>query len=169
MLKPNAYLNFGKMIAATEKEFTISNLKMFQFSEDSAGVFYGEHKGKSFYPTLMGFMTSDYSVGMELIAPNAITKWRKFIGPTNSNKAREEAPTSLRALYGEDGTKNACHGSDAPTSADRELGIVFSSEALVRVLFLSFRPGPTIKTARSASSSPTSSRAKESDWSSMPS
>lgn len=31
MLKPNAYLNFGKMIAATEKEFTIANLKMFQF------------------------------------------------------------------------------------------------------------------------------------------
>jgi nucleoside-diphosphate kinase len=45
-------------------------------------------------------MTSDYSVGMELIAQNAISKWRKFIGPTNSQKAREEAPKSLRALYG---------------------------------------------------------------------
>lgn len=33
-------------------------------------------------------MTSDYSVGMELIAPGAITKWRTFIGPTNSLKAR---------------------------------------------------------------------------------
>ena len=41
MLKPNAYLNFGKMIAATEKEFTVANLKMFQFEEDSAGQFYG--------------------------------------------------------------------------------------------------------------------------------
>lgn len=117
MLKPNAYLNFGKMIAATEKEFTIANLKLFQFDEESAGQFYGEHKGKSFYPTLINFMTSDFSLGMELIAPNAITKWRKFIGPTNSQKAREEAPSSMRALYGEDGTKNACHGSDAPTSA----------------------------------------------------
>ncbi len=64
-------------------------------------------------------MTSDYSLGMELIAQGAITKWRKFIGPTNSAKAREEAPKSLRALYGEDGTKNACHGSDSPISADR--------------------------------------------------
>lgn len=132
MLKPNAYLNFGKMIAATEKEFTIANLKMFQFDEDSAGQFYGEHKGKGFYPTLINFMTSDYSVGMELIAQNAITKWRKFIGPTNSQKAREEAPKSLRALYGEDGTKNACHGSDAPTSAEREINLIFSSQAVVR-------------------------------------
>ena len=62
----------------------------------------------------MNFMTSDFSVGMELVAPSAITKWRKFIGPTNSLKAKEEAPKSLRALYGEDGTKNACHGSDSP-------------------------------------------------------
>ena len=133
MLKPNAYLHFGKMIMATEKEFTIGNLKMFQFNEEAAGQFYAEHKGKAFYPTLMGFMTSDYSVGMELIAPNAISKWRNFIGPTNSLKAKEEAPQSLRALYGEDNTKNACHGSDAPTSAERELNLIFSNEALVRV------------------------------------
>jgi len=50
---------------------------------------------------------------MELVANNAITKWRTFIGPTNSLKAKQEAPGSLRALYGEDGTKNACHGSDS--------------------------------------------------------
>ena len=88
MLKPNAYINFGKMISATEKEFSVANLKMFQFNEQTAGSFYGEHLGKAFYPTLINFMTSDYSVGMELIAPGAITKWRNFIGPTNSNKAR---------------------------------------------------------------------------------
>ena len=119
MLKPNAYMNFGKMIAATEQEFTLSNLKMFQFDPNGAGQFYAEHHGKSFYPTLMEFMTSDFSVGMELVADNAITKWRKFIGPTNSLKAKEEAPKSLRALYGIDGTKNACHGSDSPESVER--------------------------------------------------
>ena len=62
---------------------------MFQFCEKGAGTFYAEHHGKSFYPTLINFMTSDFSVGMELVAPSAITKWRKFIGPTNSLKAKE--------------------------------------------------------------------------------
>jgi hypothetical protein len=33
-------------------------------------------------------MTSDYAVGMELLAPDAIKKWRTFIGPTNSLKAK---------------------------------------------------------------------------------
>lgn len=41
MLKPNAYISFGKMIAATEKEFGITNLRMFRFNEQTAGVFYG--------------------------------------------------------------------------------------------------------------------------------
>lgn len=32
----------------------------------------------------------------------------------------------MRALYGTDGTKNACHGSDAPESAERELRFFFN-------------------------------------------
>lgn len=106
-----------------------------------AEKFYGEHQGKSFYPNLINFMTSDFAVGMELVAPGAIKKWRQFIGPTNSLKAKEEAPNSIRALYGTDGTKNACHGSDSPQSVERELGIIFSRNLAV-IFKINFRIGP---------------------------
>jgi len=53
-------------------------------------------------------------VGMELVADGAIQKWRNFIGPTNTATAKMEAPRSIRALFGSDGTKNAVHGSDSP-------------------------------------------------------
>lgn len=43
-----------------------------------------------------------------------------MIGPTNTEKARKEAPDSLRALFGTDGTKNAVHGSDSNGSMKRE-------------------------------------------------
>ena len=56
---------------------------------DDAAEFYAEHKGKPFYETLINFMTSDYAVGMELVSPDAVNKWRKLIGPTNSLKAKE--------------------------------------------------------------------------------
>lgn len=36
-----------------------------------------------------------------------------MIGPTKCQVARVEAPNSLRALYGTEGVRNACHGSDA--------------------------------------------------------
>ena len=55
----------------------------------------------------------------------AIASWRSLIGPTDSNKARTDAPQSLRAQFGTDNTFNACHGSDAPDTAAAELGFFF--------------------------------------------
>jgi nucleoside diphosphate kinase len=57
---------------------------MSRFNEASSGEFYGEHKGKAFFPNLQNFITSDVVVGMELVAENAIDKWRSLIGPTNT-------------------------------------------------------------------------------------
>jgi hypothetical protein len=47
------------------------------------------------------------------------------MGPTNVEKARQEDPQSLRALYGEEGAKNATHGSDSVLSAQREIHFFF--------------------------------------------
>lgn len=40
-------------------------------------------------------------------------------------QAREEAPDSIRALYGTDQTANAVHGSDGKESAEREIEFFF--------------------------------------------
>lgn len=133
MIKPDAYKNIGKIIDAIYVNgFKISKMKMSRFSEASSGQFYGEHKGKSFFPNLQGFITSDVVVGMELVAENAIDKWRGFIGPTNTLKAKEEAPDSIRALFGTDGTKNAVHGSDSSASMKRETDYWFGGDAKSR-------------------------------------
>lgn len=50
--------------------------------------FYAEHRGKSFYETLVSFMSSDFVVGLELVGDNAIKRWRELLGPTNSLIAR---------------------------------------------------------------------------------
>jgi len=53
---------------------------------------------------------------MELVGENAVAKWREVLGPTDATKAKAQAPGSLRALFGTDGTRNACHGSDSEAS-----------------------------------------------------
>ncbi len=58
-------------------------------------------------------MSSDFILGLELVGENSIKRWRELLGPTNSLVARDQAPNSIRGLYGTDGTKNACHGSDS--------------------------------------------------------
>lgn len=99
---------------------------MSKFDLNTAGNFYGEHRGKPFFNGLMNFVTSDVVTGIELVAENAIEKWRTLIGPTNTDRAKAEAPRSLRAIFGTDGTKNATHGSDSGPSVKRESDFFFS-------------------------------------------
>lgn len=105
---------------------------MSRFSPETAGHFYGEHKDKPFFGDLMGFITSDVVVGMELVHENSIEKWRNVIGPTNSTTAKQQAPNSLRGLFGTDGTKNAVHGSDSKGSMKKETNFFFNNDPRTR-------------------------------------
>lgn len=65
---------------------------------------------------------------MELVGQNAVQAWRSAIGPTNTETAKQEAPQSLRARFGTDGTKNSVHGSDSLGSYKREHDFWFAGE-----------------------------------------
>lgn len=47
------------------------------------------------------------------------------MGSTDSEAARTYEPTSIRAMYGTDSTRNAVHGSDSWESASREIAFFF--------------------------------------------
>jgi len=96
-----------------------------QLSVAEASRFYAEHDGRSFFQTLMNFVTGDPVVALALRKVDAIHAWRTLAGPTKTDVAKQQAPNSLRALYGTDGTRNAVHGSDSVRSAKRELLLIF--------------------------------------------
>ena len=64
-------------------------------------------------------------IALALEREDAVKAWRTLMGPTNSLKAAEEAPNSIRARFGTDGTQNATHGSDSFVTAARELQFWF--------------------------------------------
>lgn len=105
--------------------FTVVKQEVIQLSKVRAQQFYAEHEGKPFYEALTEFMCSGPIFALCLAKSNAIKAWRTLMGPTNSDKAREESPNSIRALFGKDNTQNAAHGSDSPGSAHRELKFFF--------------------------------------------
>ncbi len=126
MIKPDAVAarNVYKILTRITKEgFKIIKIKQFVFNNESVTYFYDEHKEKSWFCNLKEFMLSGPCVGIILEHPEAITKWRELIGPTNINVAKEKYPNCLRALYGDptNTSKNACHGSDSKESAKREI------------------------------------------------
>ncbi|XP_069617787.1 nucleoside diphosphate kinase homolog 7 [Ranitomeya imitator] len=128
MIKPDAVQKMGSIIEAVlDFGFAITKAKMVYLSRAEAMDFYSEHQSKSFFIDLINFMTSGPIVAMEVIGDDAVSAWRKLLGPTNCSVARSESPQSIRAKFGTDGTKNAAHGSDSVASAARELEFFFPS------------------------------------------
>ncbi|KAF9165494.1 hypothetical protein DFQ27_005874 [Actinomortierella ambigua] len=127
MLKPDvASLHRDAIVKmVTEGGFKIVAQKEYQFTLAAAQEFYAEHEGRPFFDDLTTWISSAPVYAMVLEKDNAIVDWRTFIGPTNSEKARAEAPDSIRAKYGKDGSHNAVHGSDSVESAKREILLVF--------------------------------------------
>ncbi|KAJ3101241.1 Thioredoxin domain-containing protein 3 [Phlyctochytrium bullatum] len=127
LIKPDAFPGHKDEILEriTEAGFEIVKQAEVHFSKEKASEFYKEHDGKPFYETLTTWMSSAPIYAMVLRKENAIKAWRELAGPTNSEKARETSPNSIRALFGTDGSQNAVHGSDSPASATREIEVVF--------------------------------------------
>ena len=66
---------------------------------------------------------------MVLARKDGINHWKRVLGPPKVRQALQEAPNSVRALFGDPelkaAWKNACHGSIDPSSAEREIEIIF--------------------------------------------
>lgn len=105
--------------------FSILHKRRVQLTPEQTSEFYTEHYGKMFFPSLVAFMSSGEILAMVLARKDAVSHWRFVIGPTQTAQARDEAPDSIRALYGTDNQKNAVHGSDSTESATREIHFFF--------------------------------------------
>lgn len=101
--------------------------KLVQMDNEAVGEFYHEHSNKSFFPSLRQFMCSGPSLVMVIEGVDAVGEWRKLLGPTSTQDAQKRSPFSIRARFGTDSTRNACHGSDSPTSSLREVDFWFGS------------------------------------------
>eukprot|EP00238_Polyblepharides_amylifera_P013232 CAMPEP_0196580480 /NCGR_PEP_ID=MMETSP1081-20130531/28721_1 /TAXON_ID=36882 /ORGANISM="Pyramimonas amylifera, Strain CCMP720" /LENGTH=256 /DNA_ID=CAMNT_0041900349 /DNA_START=577 /DNA_END=1347 /DNA_ORIENTATION=- len=117
---------------------------MVQFTPDQAANFYACHKDQPFFNDLMSFITSGPVVGMELVAGDAVAKWRDLIGPTNSSTAKAQAPNSIRGMFGTDQTVNAVHGSDSDQTAADELNFFFGRSPGISKMCYSGRGSSTL-------------------------
>ena len=125
LIKPNATEQnaVGRILAmAEENNMVIQKLRMFNFTDEIAQNFYAEHVGREFYEPLMKFMKSGKTVGVVLSGDNAVKNLRALLGNTNPEEAN---PGTVRALFGENTRRNACHGSDSAESAKREISLIF--------------------------------------------
>jgi nucleoside-diphosphate kinase len=125
LVKPDAFARnlSGEIIARFERKgLRLAALRQMTISRELAAQHYAEHEGKGFYTELIDFITSGPLVAMVLEGESAITAARQVIGATNPLEANTG---SIRGDYAVAVGQNMVHGSDAPESAAREVGLFF--------------------------------------------
>ena len=119
----------GEVIKRFENNgIQIVAMKMLHLTKSQAEGFYAVHKERPFFNSLTDFMSSGPIVVMVLKGENVITKNRELMGATNFKEAEEG---TIRKDYATDIEKNVVHGSDAPETAEFEIGYFFNSFEVV--------------------------------------
>lgn len=107
------------------KGFRIVRMKNGKISKDFAMNLYKNISGSNMLPIIIDYVTSGEVIGLELVAPQAVSKWRACLGATNPEDA---APGTLRKLYGENILKNVAHGCNSVEDAAEMLELFFGQE-----------------------------------------
>lgn len=94
-----------------------------RLSKEQAEAFYGVHRERPFFGSLVAFMTSGPVVVQVLEGENAVAKNREIMGATDPSKA---SAGTIRKDFAESIEANSVHGSDAPETAANEIKFFFS-------------------------------------------
>lgn len=125
MIKPDGVQRglVGEILNRFERKgLQLVGMKSMVPDETIARTHYAVHAERPFFEGLITFVTSGPVVCMAWRGVDAIAVARRLIGATNG---READPGTIRGDYGMDMGFNMIHGSDAPETAEFELGLWF--------------------------------------------
>lgn len=113
----------GEVISRFERKgLEVEAIKMIQVPEELAKKHYAEHEGKGFFKDLIAFITSGPVLAVVIKGENAVAAVRQINGATDPLKA---VPGSIRGDFATSIDENVVHASDAPETAEREIGLWF--------------------------------------------
>lgn len=117
----------GEVLRRVEaKGYTLVAVELRQATPELLAEHYAEHVGKPFYAPLVDFMLSGPVLAVVAEGERVIEGFRTLAGTTDPTTA---APGSIRGDLARQWDlpviHNIVHGSDAPESAAREIGIWF--------------------------------------------
>ena len=118
----------GEILGRFERKgFKLVGLKQLTPSRELAESHYGVHRERPFFAGLVDFITSGPVVAMVWEGEGVIASARKLIGAT---KPLEAEPGTIRGDLAINIGRNVIHGSDAPETAEFEIGLWFTPAEL---------------------------------------
>lgn len=131
IVKPDAFGagKAGAIIAHLEGAgFRVVAARVMHLSTSQAEEFYGVHRERPFFRSLVTFMTSGKCMPLVLERDDAVAELRRVIGATDPAEAAEG---TVRKLHAESKERNAIHASDSDENAAREAGFFFALSDLL--------------------------------------
>ncbi|XP_058581411.1 thioredoxin domain-containing protein 3 isoform X5 [Neofelis nebulosa] len=113
LIKPHVTQEQREEILKYIKEvgFEITQMKEMLLNEEAADKIYSKIKTKDFYKDVLEVLSEGPSLVMILTKWNAVSDWRRLMGPVDPDEAKLLSPDSIRAQFGTSVLKNAVHGS----------------------------------------------------------
>lgn len=106
-----------------EAGLRIASMKKAHLTKAQAEGFYAVHSERPFFNDLTDFMASGPVILIVLEGDDAIKKNRDLMGATNPADAAEG---TIRKDFADSIDANTVHGSDAPETAEFEIGYFFN-------------------------------------------
>lgn len=130
IIKPDAVGKgfIGEIYTCFERAgFRVVAARMMHLTREEAEAFYGVHKERPFFKSLVSFMISGPVMIQVLEGEDAIIRHRELMGATDPKQA---APGTIRAKFAENIDENAVHGSDSKETAQQEIEFFFSPQEI---------------------------------------
>ncbi|XP_059143371.1 thioredoxin domain-containing protein 6-like isoform X2 [Physella acuta] len=138
MIKPSGMEHKDEILQRIEEAgFKIVAQQEVNITQTKAEIMYPHKIHTEYFDDLVNSLASGVSLYLVLSREDAVDGWRREIGNVDPVQAKEENPTSLRALYGTDILNNAVHGSSTVEHAKEEIKAVFGD--------LNFNPDGTLR------------------------
>jgi nucleoside-diphosphate kinase len=130
IIKPDAVQRglTGTIINRLESQgLKLVALKMPHLDKDSAQRLYAIHKDKSFFKSLVDYISSAPIIAMVFEGKRAVELIRETMGHTDPAKAETG---TIRGDFGLDIEHNTIHGSDSVETAEEEIKLFFSENEI---------------------------------------
>lgn len=130
LFKPDALSKaiVGQVLARFEAAgLKVRGLRMLNFNDALLVEHYAHIAAKPFFPEVRSFMQQTPVIALAAAGPDAVSRVRDLLGPTDSRKA---AKGTIRGDLGVDVMVNVCHASDSPEAAAVELRRFFRDDEL---------------------------------------
>ncbi|XP_004708213.1 thioredoxin domain-containing protein 3 [Echinops telfairi] len=130
MIKPHVDYEKKDEILKSIKDagFEVTQIKEILIKQDLAECIYISIKAKEFYKNVLEMLCEGPTVVMILTKWNAISDWRKLMGPSDPEEAKLLSPDSIRARYGTSVLYNAVHGSSNAFIAQEVIKKLFKED-----------------------------------------